>query len=804
MGDYNTNQLSHLMTMASTLAATPVISLTEPTDGDVSKDWLEVELRQAQESLDKRVAKIEESDNDGAGDDDDYDDDDYEGHKGTPLDQLHELHGTVEALALSQDVTKWSSQCQHQHNNNSDLFGEAQDCVELANILCRHDHSSLHQNIFDREYQPLHTYVRHNLILQLRNMLLKAGYPSVEACGRLLDRVSDATAMCHLTQCCEWLTKLQAMHHRVTQYTHHPQSASATTTTPWAAGETCDCLCEFMRPLVERVRFHFVDYHQDRVTTTKIDRLPEWLLHYLQEHVLEGSPAPNVTSESISSPWELITTGLAPFLTEEMPTLFANELVGLIKHVLQERNFFRHAKIAGPESDPMVLCQAIEQLLNFDDALRSLMPMGQADRLLRLMDIFVAGDEELLAWWLAREKEMVFHTLFHDDTAVDGGIGTNKNNGKQAKEQVQLDQMIKTRISPRAELFCALIRSVQIKASVFSFSGPYLNAVAVPMCMQFLDAVHESATELRNVLAGPRLASYPDLLGRHLKDWMAVFNGTRLAAAILTRENPWAQQSMAPSINSSVNDLARFGRSLEQLQNVLVDEFATTFVEVFLMERTRLASYLMRCSHFLAYPMEEEDEEDDFGDVSTDLKPSCAAFLEFLKLCEECDDESTANNEQSFATEFAPRVMQEKVVPAFADKFLEVAIDLHGLTPEVIPEGAAIFASDVQALFQSLSTVAETKTRFPVVERLLDVVRLMSLPASSLVTLQSALSGLVGGPEDPSRPWQLHVHQFTADATLFDEAVSMLRAKGFSCELEDAISVFNRRRDLASFGGERD
>ena len=787
-------------TVAPTPAA-PALDLAESSDGDVTKEWLEKELETAQEKLEHRVTKIEE-DSDG---DDDDDSDDYgaEDHKGSPLDQLRELNDTVEALALSQEVTQWASESSNNNNNShgDDIFRDAHDCVALATILCRHNsQSSLYQNLFDREYQPLHTYVRQNLILQLRSILLQAGYPSAEGCGILLDdHATVPTNHSPLTQCCEWLTRLQVTHHRVSHHTH--QTSVSASSTPWSSGETCDVLVEFFRPLVERVRFHFVEYSNDRVTSTKVDRLPEWLLTYLQEHVLEGKPARNTSSTTAttsrsSSPWELVSLGLAPYVTEEMPILFANELVGLVKYALSERNYFRDHKIAGPESNPMLLCNAIEQLLAFDDALRSLMPMGQADKVLKLMDVFIAGDEELLSWWLAREKEMVFSTLF-DNNASNTSSSEQANN--KLKERNKLSALVKTRISPRAELFCALIRSVQVKASVFSFSGPYLNAVAVPLCMQFLDAVHESATELRHVLAGPLPASNAvGFLASNIEDWMAVFNGTRLAAAILTRENPWAQQSMAPSANSSVNDLARFGRSLEQLQTVLVEEFATTFVETFLMERVKLAGYLMRCSHFLSHSVDDEDDDDgSYGDdISQDLKPCLTAVSKFLQLCDDCDRERMEDEGQSFATQFAPRVMRAKVVPMLADKFLEVSLNLQGLTPEVIPEGACIFARDVEALFGSFSPNAQPSVRFPVVERLLDVTRLLSLPAKSLVTLQSALLGLVGGPEDPSRPWHLHSYQFTADVTLFEEAVSMLRAKGFSLELEDALSVLNRRRDL--------
>ena len=52
------------------------------------------------------------------------------------------------------------------------------------------------------------------------------------------------------------------------------------------------------------------------------------------------------------------------------------------------------------------------------------------------------------------------------------------------------------------------------------------------------------------------------------------------------------------------------------------------------------------------------------------------------------------------------------------------------------------------------------------------------------------------GRIDASRPWFLHSGRFTADTTIYEEAVSMLRAKGMELELDDALSILNRRIDL--------
>jgi hypothetical protein len=188
------------------------------------------------------------------------------------------------------------------------------------------------------------------------------------------------------------------------------------------------------------------------------------------------------------------------------------------------------------------MCNAIEKILCFDDLLESLIG-SDSRRLLHLMDIFVAGDEELFGWWLEREKEAAFGTLFHEKVSTS----------------------LVNRVSPRAELFCALIRSIEIKAKVFSFSGPYLQHVASPLCMQFVDALHESATDLRNDMLASRLPSDKELQ-RNVNDWIELINGAHMAALILS---PELEENEAASLGAE-QDLARFGRSLQSLEEVLI------------------------------------------------------------------------------------------------------------------------------------------------------------------------------------------------------------------------------------------
>jgi hypothetical protein len=89
-----------------------------------------------------------------------------------------------------------------------------------------------------------------------------------------------------------------------------------------------DVIVELCRPLVEKVRFHFVDSSQDRITSTRLERLPEWLFGYIREHVFEGGP------------WDLVVCGFSR-IVEGASIQFLSEIVQLAQHVLIARNFIR-------------------------------------------------------------------------------------------------------------------------------------------------------------------------------------------------------------------------------------------------------------------------------------------------------------------------------------------------------------------------------------------------------------------------------------------------------------------------------
>jgi hypothetical protein len=230
------------------------------------------------------------------------------------------------------------------------------------------------------------------------------------------------------------------------------------------------------------------------------------------------------------------------------------------------------------------------------------------------------------------------------------------------------------------------------------------------------------------------------------------------------------------------DDLTRLGRSLERLRGAMIEDFIADVVETVLMERARLAGYLMRCSHLLSMDAEEVDEYSNMQDISVDLMETKRLLSIILSVC---DRPSSLIKEGSIAS-FAPKAVRERVLSVLAEKFLEVALDLQGMTPDLRRPGCCLFARDVRALFESSNSRIDLP-KHP--RRVIDIVALME--SQDLVVLGNTLCNLCG------RPAPLTEAIFESDGRLYEEAMSMVRAKGHEyVELADVFAVLNRRRDL--------
>jgi hypothetical protein len=312
-------------------------------------------------------------------------------------------------------------------------------------------------------------------------------------------------------------------------------------------------------------------------------------------------------------------------------------------------------------------------------------------------------------------------------------------------------------------------------------------------------------------------------------EWASLIAGTNLAAQALL-----LHQSISKRDHHHNDLLDRVGESMKHLCTAMVEEFTSAFVETILMERAKLASYVMRSPFLLSHHPPDldspgrrlkRDKDTSIRNVNFALSPdlndsihamsvvvqACNQLMLKLKTmlpsCEPC------LNQPSNALYRGCSSIHEALKAAIGQKFLDIAIDPQGMTPEVRIGGAMQFQHDVMAfnrLFRVGSDGCEVGNIVPAIaiaepgpmERAESASRLMSLDSSHIRAIREALralavpssttESLVGRVAVSNE--RLDIDDFYSDERLMDEAVSMLEAKKFGAlSLDEALSILNRR-----------
>lgn len=649
------------------------------------------------------------------------------------------------------------------------------------------------------EYVELRRYVKARTTSALRASLRRVGYPSRKGCesvselfesrfvvgrrrggrddGGGEEEPDDGDGGDDAASCLVHLARLQAVRERVSDHVrrHRDRCSGCSVEVledllPPAGREEeededdgserrsdaprrrrrIDALDELVRPIAERVLYHFLDGDKDELSS-RIDRLPEWLFKYARDVVSDG-------------PYDLVVDWLRPSLllrddlfgdddddeaaaipvdvapSWDGPSYFLTEMVLLVGHVLAAKDFFRCPIVAGPESNPRALCDAIEQTLLFDSFVRDLLGPSAASSdddaggggvrgdaadadaggfrspPPRLVDAFVSSDPELLDWWIRTEGRYAASTLresseksAEEEDDADAGGAARRGNDVATMPARSI-------FSAEAETFVALLRSTRWKSNAIGDDRArtrFVSKVLVPLCMQFMDAVHSAATELRTLLCQRRRDTTSGLIAdddleKNVENWIDVIGGAHVAAVSVlgfppdddvddrTEERGGGDVRNAASgaaRNAAAapppdRDLDRVGRSLQRLRDATIDEFGSAFAETIVTERAKLATYLMRCPHLLSRPRgggggggngatgEEEDDDardgrsdDDDGagtsrrgghHPSPDLDEPVHVSSVVVRVC----DAAIARASSSSSTERAPRSAPAASAPA--------------------------------------------------------------------------------------------------------------------------------------------
>ena len=580
-------------------------------------------------------------------------------------------------------------------------------------------------------------------------------------------------------------------------------------------------------------------------------------------------------------------------------TYFLREVSRMGRHALRAKSFFHHPDVVGSEcQDRTIVLRGIEQLFLFDSFINEkLKEEGEGDvggicgGILappRMVDTFLSSNESLLQWWLDEERHGIIATL-HEcaSTTISSYQSQNDEDHIFASHEVKSVDNINTSDRPQqlyppiSELFVALLHSARCKSNMFTSEHShqmYIANVIAPLCSEYLDMVHAEAAYLRKkLLARPptssssttvpsvsvlRSANLPsnELLTSNTNKWAALITGTHLAAQVVllhSSNNIQRQQHQITEEQPPPGVLDRVGESMERLCTAMVEEYTSAIVETIIMERAKLASYMMRAPFLLSEPPPDSpgrrgkrDHDMSIGSRMLSLSPDLNDSIHVVSVCiKGCnvtmakiksvfqssdDNEEAGINKEGLkgVASIEPSTLlyhgcysiHEALKFAIGQKLLDIAIDPQGMTPEIYLGGALQFKHDVMTFDRifhlgSNGGSEERRGRTDInnnnvagpMERVRTASHLMSLESSqiqamrdtfhSLVTPNASIGSLFGRTADESAGEfnvgsrnRLNVDDFYKDQRLMEEAISMLEAKGFGAlALDEALSILNRR-----------
>ena len=641
---------------------------------------------------------------------------------------------------------------------------------------------------------------------------------------------------------------------------------------------------------------------QQQQQQSKIERLPEWTFRYLREvidnHgvlslVMEDAVQPLIDTvmDTLIQRILLLSTNTVDMDNDDQhttceiiqqlkdqyyshsTTYFLREISRMARHVLRSKSFFQHPDVVGSEcQDRSIVLKGIEQLFLFDTFIEyklkdigvgysgvnvSILPI-------RMLDTFLSSNESLLRWWLDEERDGIIATLHECGSSSlssyrnDQDIFTSTmDNIVDKEDDMENTSSVDRLYPPISELFIALLHSARSKANMFMSHHSrqmYIAVVIAPACSVYLDLVHAEATHLRkqllarpsstssststgvpsaNVLRSTTNLPSDKLLTCNTMEWSALITGTHLASQLLLQPS-----SSSTDTSDDNNILEKVGVSMQHLCSAMVDDYTSALVETIIMERAKLASYMMRAPFLLSDPLPDLPElplsgserrgqrdkdtsnEGKILALSPDLNDSMHVVSVSIKACNEVkvkvgsmfqlDGSSNSGEvEPSMMLYHGCQSIHDAIKCATGQKLLDIALDPQGMCPEIYQSGAEQFQHDVTA-FNRLFSARQTDQQPGPMERVVTSARLMSLESSqihslretfrSLVDADSPIRNLFGRTVDDSGEMnepsisRLNVDDFYKDQRLLTEASSMLEAKNYQyLALEEALSILNRR-----------
>ncbi len=725
-------------------------------------------------------------------------------------------------------------------------------------------YQTLYQNIHER-YTKIYQHLYAKSILEIRKYIHDSNFASMNVNNINENKNNDKNSIdppVDVQVAIKSLIQIQLWNELLTHHMNYNESSSSSLIIE-SIKNTIDLIIQqFMKPIVHRIKYHFIannhsDNDEQHLTLLeemkkRPEKLLSWICSYIQDLIhdsdmiavwdwiqslLMSDDLINglviVTGMDDDDGSRVLESTIADTISScYIHESFINEINQLINFVLFKHDYYiklkKHASSASNASsnatttsgikgqqvtagNRMAICHAIESMLRYDaftkqilsDCLQSqsLLLSLRECKVTTLIDDLITNEGGLYQWWLDCERINALHEI---KNSFEVDLVKKENDD----DDDDTNSFGLTFILPYAETFLTLLTAFRMKTSLisqFECRKMFTKKVEIPICVRFIEGMHEKASILRRELIGRgRGVINIEAFKANIEKWIDVITGTTIAANSLHDSS--SSSSVEPSLQQNRTgdenlEMDRIGVSLSKLADAMVEELSSTVVENLLLERTKFASYLMQCPYTLS--SDEIDRYHSFfsNQVSPEL---CEGYQLLFSLCEVCTQRAKyANDRQSSFRDFSvlcqiPYNIMNNVAVRIEEKFTEIALDYNNMIPELRCSGCKIFAFDTNTLaclFQSLDDVHNDNNPF---SRLKEIIDLMSMDIVKFEAFRAAMTGLLCNPLAVLPQREVFdnsvIEQLENDGTLYNEAQSMILAQGFeNLNIYDVINVMNRR-----------
>lgn len=582
----------------------------------------------------------------------------------------------------------------------------------------------------------------------------------------------------------------------------------------------------------------------------------------LSNYIQAAIQCSTALQDSITSP-----STFSPASPPHLVNYFLNEMVHLAFYLMKQRRVFQDKALL---KRPSLFLHALDQILQFDEYIYNCTREYSVDNHHppRLINLLLSSSPALLQKWFSMEWKGATYLLSGSPQPE----STNTtDNGNPSLTDLMDDDEAKTTpqtnpaphllfISNDAEVFISLFHSFHLKYKLITHEAAresIMKDVLIPLSVQYLEQLHGHAKYLMNQLdewgknkkkktknemkhkdkEGDSLhLTVEQKLKQIISDWCDILTGSNQVILLLMNldnnstshnyeSNPLNNNSIAESKHA--DDLNRVGQSLQRLQEAMIDECSSFLVEHLMMEKAKMAMYLMQCPHLLSLSLLETTmkqqslgtSEDEFiSTLSLDIinawnilsviTESCHEKLNYIQNAVNLSStnvnatSSWRENDVCYLS-FGADTLLSCLANKISDKFTEIVLDQLQVF-EIRLGGACQFRHDVEAV---IGLFQNDGIQFKCFERLLNLGKLITMEWSRFKSLKNAMLGLCNDRLFNSSSFDessvldreentLSVEILESDMTVTQEAKSMLAAKGLeSLKLSDAVLVMNHRME---------